>query len=329
VTLLVLLLLILLGWAVVGFLTAMPGPRHVGRIANLTEEERLCARRLRAHVETLAARPRDSAAAQACAIEYIEERLRACGLEPLRQHTRSQGAPPRSAGRALQGLPNIEVEIRGTMAGSPIVIVGAHYDTVDRSPGADDNASGVAVLLELAARLGGERLARTVRLVAFAEEERDLMGSRFYASNLRARGVGVAAMVSLEMLGYYDDAEGTQRYPIGALGALYPSRGDFVAVVSNIRSRALLRTFVGTFRRAVAMPCEGMAAPELLRDIGRSDNASFWLENYPAVMLTDTSNFRNPHYHRESDTPETLDYLRMARVANGVEAVVRRLASLE
>ncbi|MCX7847578.1 MAG: M20/M25/M40 family metallo-hydrolase [bacterium] len=227
----------------------------------------------------------------------------------------------------------IEATLLGHRRPEEIVVVGAHYDTIEGTPGADDNASGVAALLALGRLLASHQPARTIRFVAFPNEEPPFfqtreMGSRVYAALCRGRGDRIQAMLALEMLGYYSEKEGSQGFPplLGPfLRPWYPSRGNFVGFVSNLRSLWLLRRVVGTFRRAAEMPAEGAVLPTVLS--GLSDNWSFWQEGYPAVMVTDTAMFRNPHYHLASDLPETLDYERMARVVGGLEVVVRALAN--
>jgi Zn-dependent M28 family amino/carboxypeptidase len=211
---------------------------------------------------------------------------------------------------------NIEVNPREAAA----VVVGAHYDTVPGSPGADDNASGVAVLIELSKMLAG------IRFVAFANEEAPYflgpeMGSYVYA---RERGKGVRAMFSLEMLGYYRDAPGSQTYP-APLGFFYPDRADFIAFVGDLGAIRLVRKAIGAFRRHASFPSEGLAAPAMIPGVSWSDHWSFRKHGYPAVMVTDTAFYRYPHYHLPSDTPEKLDYERMARVTMGLAAMLKEL----
>ena len=172
--------------------------------------------------------------------------------------------------------------------------------------------------------------ARTVRFVAFVNEEPPYfwnaeMGSLVYARSCRARGDDVVAMLSLETLGYYRDAPGTQKYP-PIVSWFYPDRGDFVAFVGNLGSRSVVRDAIRTFRGAVAFPSEGAALPSFVAGVGWSDQWSFWQVGYPGVMVTDTAPFRNPHYHQPGDVPATLDYARMARVTEGLVAVVKKLA---
>ena len=226
---------------------------------------------------------------------------------------------------------NLEVEILGQTHPDEIVIVGAHYDSVASCPGANDNASGMAGLLALARAWAGRAPARTVRFVAFVNEEPPFfqtsqMGSLVYARQCRERGKRIAAMLSLETIGYYDPAEGSQKYPF-PIGLFYPSRGDFIAFVSNTGNARLVRRCVATFRRNTSFPSEGGALPGLLPGIGWSDHWSFWQAGYPAVMVTDTAPFRYPHYHTEEDKPDKLDYDRLARVMTGLVQVVEELAN--
>ncbi len=212
--------------------------------------------------------------------------------------------------------------------------MGAHYDTVLDSPGADDNASGVAALLAIARELASrpQPPARTVRLVAFANEEpphfqTPRMGSLVYARRARERGDRIVAMLSLESIGYYSDAPGSQRYPLFLLGWIYPSRGDFLAFVGDVGARALVRRAIASFRRHAALPSEGAAVPGFVPGVLWSDHWSFREAGYPAIMVTGTAPFRNPHYHEPSDRPETLDYDRLARATAGLARVIDALAA--
>jgi Zn-dependent M28 family amino/carboxypeptidase len=226
---------------------------------------------------------------------------------------------------------NLEVELTGTSLPAEIVLVGAHYDSVIGSPGANDNASGVAALLEIARHLVHRKLSRTVRLVAFVNEEPPFfrttkMGSRAYARRARQRKEQIVAMLALETIGYYSEAVGSQRYPF-PFSFFYPKTGNFIGFVGNISSRHLLRRAIAIFREQTNFPCEGLAAPGWMTGIGWSDHSSFWKEGYPAIMLTDTALFRYQQYHKPEDTPDKVDYARMARVVTGVIRTVSQLAS--
>lgn len=278
----------------------MPGRSYTGWLPPLAEQERQLASRLEAHVVRLAARERNTDLDTPAA--YIEAQL----------GSRAQSHDFQSGARRVR---NIEL-------GSGEIVVGAHYDTVPGSPGADDNASGVSVLLELARLLPD----RKIRFVAFANEEApyflgEEMGSYVYA---RERGKGVRAMFSLEMLGYYDDAPGSQSYP-APLGLFYPDRADFIAFVGDLGAFGLVRRSIGAFRRHAKFPSEGLAAPSMIPGVSWSDHWSFRKHGVPAIMVTDTAFYRYPHYHLPSDTPEKLDYERMARVTMGLAGMLKEL----
>lgn len=278
----------------------MPGKSYAGPLPPLSGEDRALSLRLRLHVAALAASERN--ADLETPARYIEHALKDFSTQEFR-----------SGGRKVR---NIET-------GSGDIVVGAHYDTVPGSPGADDNASGVAVLIELA------RLVPSgVRFVAFANEEAPYflgpeMGSFVYA---RERGAKVRAMFSLEMLGYYSDTPGSQAYP-APLGLFYPDRADFIAFVADLGARNLLRKAIGVFREKARFPSEGVAAPSFIPGIAWSDHWSFRKHGYPAIMITDTAFYRYPHYHRASDTPDKLDYERMARVTLGLAEMLNELAN--
>lgn len=212
------------------------------------------------------------------------------------------------------------------------VVVGAHYDAADDLPGADDNASGVAGLLELGRLLGQAPLHGDVELVAFTLEEPPFfrsphMGSVHHAAALREANVQVRAMISLEMIGYFDDEEDSQAFPLAPLAMLYPTKGNFVAVIGNLEGLSLVRTIKGAMRGATDLPVHSLSAPTLVQGVDWSDHRSYWDEGYPAVMITDTSFLRNRRYHTANDTPDTLDYARAAKVVTGVVQTVVALAN--
>lgn len=228
---------------------------------------------------------------------------------------------------------NLSINLPGARWPGQVVLVGAHYDTVRQSPGADDNASGVAALLELGRRLSGCRLGRTIRLVAFVNEEApfffwEKMGSAIYARAVKRRGEDIRAMFSLEMLGCYRDEPGSQQYP-PFLGVGRPNRGDFIAFVANLRSRRLLKRAVVAFKAVSDFPVEGTATFGWLPGVSWSDHLNFWREGYAALMVTDTAFFRYPHYHASQDTPEKLDYRRMATVVEGLAGMLIKLVDDE
>lgn len=228
---------------------------------------------------------------------------------------------------------NLIVEKLGTKKPDDIVLLGAHYDTVSTTPGADDNASAVAVMLEVSRLLKDHSGKRTARYVAFACEEApyfnlNSMGSQHHARQARQRHDKIVGMLCLEMVGYFRDEMGSQEVPPGIpsfLHRFFPRRGNFLAAVGNLPSWKLVWSFRRGFKRGTRMPLFSIALPEKIHEIRLSDNSSFWDQGYPALMLTDTSFLRNPNYHLETDTPETLDYRRMAEVTLGVAAAMKRL----
>lgn len=229
---------------------------------------------------------------------------------------------------------NLIVEVSGSKRSDEIVLLGAHYDTVYCTPGADDNASAVAVLLEVSRLLRDHKGKRTARYVAFACEEppyfhTEAMGSQQHARTSRNRADNIIGMLCLEMVGYYSLAEGSQAVPTGIpqwMHRFFPRRGNFLAAVGNTRSWKLCWEFRRGFRRGTRrMPLFSICLPEKIHEIRLSDNSSFWDQGYPALMLTDTSFLRNPNYHQATDTPETLDYPRMTEVTLGVAAAMRKL----
>jgi Zn-dependent M28 family amino/carboxypeptidase len=210
------------------------------------------------------------------------------------------------------------------------VVVGAHYDSAVECPAANDNATGVAALLELARTFAGRKPRTTLRFVAFANEEppffqTEEMGSMVYARSLAAHGEKVAAMVALETLGCYSDRPGSQKYP-PLVGLAYPDRGNFVAFVGNLASRGLARKCVAAFRARAEFPSEGACLPGWIPGIGWSDHWSFWQAGYQGIMVTDTAPFRYAHYHQPTDTPDKVDFDRLARVTAGLAGVVEELA---
>lgn len=226
---------------------------------------------------------------------------------------------------------NLVAEIRGSENPEEILVVGAHYDSVPGSPGANDNASAVAALLELSRLFISAPPRRTLRFVAFPNEEppffrTGLMGSRVYAGRCRRRGERIIGMVCLETIGYFTDQPRSQRYP-PPLGLFYPHQGNFIAVVGNLRSRHLVKRFAEGFREKSDFPLECAATFEALPGVSWSDHSSFWKFGYPALMLTDTAFYRYPYYHTGQDTPDKLHYPGLARVTYGSFFALQGLAN--
>jgi Zn-dependent M28 family amino/carboxypeptidase len=282
--------------------------------------------RLKRHVTRLASAigPRNIYHYEAlqAAAAYVEASLAEAGHTPARQ-------PYEACGKAFA---NIVAEVAGTDRRGEIVVVGAHYDSHKDSPGADDNASAVAALLELARRFAHHRPSRTLRFVAFANEEapftrRKAMGSRVYARECRRRGDNIVGMVCLESLGYYSEEVGSQW--LSFWGLFLPRRGDFLALVANRPSRALLARVAGALERRGGLPYRRVVLPSHVPGAWSSDHWSFWLEGYPALMVTDTVPLRNPHYHKREDTPDKVDFARLGRGVDDLEAAVSELVGNE
>jgi len=244
------------------------------------------------------------------------------------------GYSPKIEFFSSQAYQNVYAEITGIKHPEEIILIGAHYDTVWLSPGADDNASGVAVLLELANLLAGKTFDRTIRFIAFANEEQPYsegpnMGSLVHARRARGGDEDIIAMYSLEMVGYYSSEPKSQRYP-SQIAWLYPDKGNFIGFISNLSSVGLLFQSLRHFRCHSGFPVEGLSIPETwVPDIRRSDHASFWDLGYQAIMITDTSFYRNTRYHTLEDTPDTLDYLSMAKLTLGLSSMLSDLALMK
>jgi hypothetical protein len=307
-----------------GVILSMPGKSHQGALPAATPE--LCALRDREGADLqhfagdIGERNTMHPKALAAAAGWIEAELRGAGYAPERQRVEVDGVD----------CANIEAEHRGAGAPDEIVVIGAHYDSARGTPGANDDGTGVVALLALARSTAEQVTRRTVRFVAFVNEEPPYfatprMGSAIYAARSAERREKITAMLSLEMLGGYDEREHSQHYPF-PLGLFFPDRGDFIAFVGNVDSRALVRSAVGTFRATTAFPAEGAALPTGTTAADWSDHRSFWALGYPALMVTDTAIFRYAHYHRRSDTPDKVDLDRLARVTEGLRHVIAALA---
>ncbi len=291
---------------------------------NVDTRTRDLAARLERHVRTLAEtigernvfRP----AALAEAENYIAGQWRAMGYDVVRQTYDVRGVT----------CSNLEVTRPGNRSSGDIVLIGAHYDSVFGSPGANDNGSGVAVLLEMARRFAAIDADRTVRFVAFVNEEPpfsfgEAMGSMRYARAARDRGDKIPLMLALETIGCYSDQPGSQDYP-PLFRHFYPDTGNFIAFVSNFRSRRWLRRFAAAFRQHSDFPAEEVATFSWIPGVSWSDHQSFWRSGYRALMVTDTAFYRYPYYHSPNDKAHHLDYAAMAALTEGLEGAVVSLA---
>jgi hypothetical protein len=317
ITVAVVAIFALLWW----FGVRMPG-RNISHAAPLSSAEIELRGELIADVKTLAGQIGERNMARYpqlnAAADFIENSFSRAGLQPRRD----------SYDLYDRVCHNIEAEIRG--ARPEILLIGAHYDSVFGSPGANDNGSGVAAMLALARRFAGKPAQHTLRFVAFVNEEppnflTGQMGSFVYAGRCKARGERISAMISLETIGYFSDAPHSQTYPAPGLGVFYPSVGNFIGFVSNVPSRNLLRQAIAIFRKHARIPSEGAALPGFIPGVSWSDQWSFWQHGYPGIMITDTAPFRYPHYHAATDTPDKLDYDRFALVVSGMEKVIEEL----
>jgi Zn-dependent M28 family amino/carboxypeptidase len=285
------------------------------------------AERLRAHVEALASAPRPpNTRAHKEAAAYVRQHLGRAGftVDDMRF---SEGGYLciNLAARPIPDRPEL-----------PLVLIGAHYDSIPDSPGADDNASAVAALIELARLVrprldaGGPWHAR-LQLIAYDLEEYGMIGSYLHSRDLQRAGKPLRAMLSLEMLGYIDHRRGSQGLP-PHLKHLYPDAGNFIGAVGNDASLDLMRVVVEAMKGVPGLPVECLAVPgngEALPPVRLSDHSPFWDQGFPALMITDTSFFRNPHYHQPSDTPDTLDYPFLAKVTEGVSRAALELLTRE
>ncbi len=308
-------------------MTKMPGAGYKGPLPALTDSQAALADELKSDVEKLADRIgernvwhysnyMDSA-------DFIESTLTKAGCDVVRQGYEVME----------KTCFNVAGEIPGGKNPDEIVLIGAHYDSLRGTCGANDNGSGVAAALALARRLADKASDRTLRFVFFANEEPPFfrtedMGSWVYARGCRARGDNILAMLSLETMGCYSDEPKSQNYPF-PFSLFYPSTGDFIGFASNMGpSKQLLHEVITSFRQNCRFPSVAAAIPGGVPGVGWSDHWAFWQEGYRAIMITDTAPFRYEHYHTAGDTPDKIDYERLARVVSGLEAVILELASI-
>ncbi len=306
-------LVVVLAWLL--RMTQMPLRSFKGPLPPLSREQSDLAERLSADVKYLSVTIGEGSSPRTGSLEATSEYLRG----NLKQSGYS--AVEETYSVAGQEVNNVYASLIGSDPANGTIIVGAHYDSVAETVGANDNASGVAATLELARLLQGSKLRRTVRFVFFVNEEPPYfqtndMGGLVYARQLRHDNVPVSAMISLETIGFYSDVSGSQKYP-PVLSIFDPSRGDFIGFVGNQESRDLVRRSIRRFRESANFPSEGVAAPADWPGVGWSDHWSFWQEQYPAIMITDTAVFRYPFYHTPLDTYEKIDFQRMARRGGG------------
>ena len=337
-------IVVVLGFGCWALMIRMPGKSYQGILPPLTGAEETLRDQLRRHVRKLAGEIGERNLIQYTALreaaDYVhhsfEQGFEQAGYGNVERQT--YDVAPRSF-FGLSEVPeqplacaNLIAEIPGSEKPAEIVVVGAHYDSVEGSPGANDNATGVAAVLALARSFAGKKPGRTLRFLAFVNEEPPYfqtpsMGSLVYARRCQERQENVVAMLSLETIGYYSDEPGSQNYP-APLGFFHPSKGNFVAVVGDTSSRRLVRKVIRSFRGSTSFPSQGAATFGSLPGVGWSDHWSFWQAGYSGVMVTDTALYRYPYYHGALDTPDKIDYDRLARLVVGIERVIDELAAV-
>ena len=323
---LVLLAFLAVGYGALHYMTGVPGRSHRGPLPPLTEEETALAASLKLHVASIAAREHNIAHYDELekVARHIEATLASFGYAVGRQEFSVDG-------RLVRNI-DATIEPPAEKLDPEVIVVGAHYDSASGTPGANDNGSGAAAVIELARLLRDldHKSGKRIRFVLFVNEEppyfmTEAMGSLRYARALAERRERVMAMYSLETLGFYSSEPGSQHYP-APFGLIYPDRGDFIAFVGMLGSRPLLQETLRSFRAHTAFPSIGGVAPGFIPGIAWSDHWSFAEHGFQAVMVTDTALFRYPHYHLPSDTPDKVDSEQLARVVKGIERVIRDLA---
>ena len=318
------ILTVLVGLPVALFLwmTSVPGRSFDGASPPPAPARVAMASRLRDDVTAIASEPHNLShqAALLRAEAHIASELRKAGYDVRVQEV-------------LLPARNLEVVLEPTDPKAPTLIVGAHYDSFLEAPGANDNGSGTAALLELARAFKpyDRKLSRRLRLIFFVNEEppyfkSNAMGGKVAADRLAATGESIEGMISLETMGYFDDRPGSQRYPF-PLSIRYPDTGNFIAFVGDLSSRTFLRDAIQRFRDHAQVPSVGGTAPSFVQGIDWSDHWAFSQKGIPAFMVTDTAPFRYPHYHRGTDRPDKLDYDRLALVVEGLNAMIVEMAT--
>jgi Zn-dependent M28 family amino/carboxypeptidase len=306
------------------YMTQMPGASFRGGLPALNEDQQSLSEMLSRHVDALASEAGTRGAHQPAALtdacEYLKSQLRRAGYEVQNEQVDEHGL----------SLTSLQVTLVGQSRPQDVIVIAAHYDSVPGSPGADANASGCAVLLEIARAMIGKPTDRTVRFVLFpngagAYAENEKSGAAHFARDARKRGDKIVAMVSLDTLGTYRDGPGSQSMPF-PMSLVYPDTGNFVLFAGDLSSRDLVRACVAEFRKSARFPGEGLSEPGFLSCIAPSDDVGFRSQDVPAIVVTDTGKLRNDKVGGALDTADKLDYTRMARVTEGLVHVVQSLA---
>ena len=319
----------------------MPGESYTGSLPPLNKQQISMKGELKNHVyqlsEEIGERNLTNYEGLEKTVDYITGKLKTYGYDiNIQEYTVPAGKLRRhwkSCNYDRHKYKNIVAELKGTGKSDEIIVIGSHYDSVPIAgcKAANDNASGVAAVLELAKYFSNNPQSRTIRFVAFTNEEPPFfwtkyMGSYVYAKECKNRNEKICAMLTPETIGCYSDKKGSQRYPF-PLNLIYPSQGNFIAFVSNSKSTGLTRQCVETFRDKVKFPSIGACLPMIVPRIGSSDHWSFWMMGYPALMITDTAPYRYRHYHTTSDNLENMDFDKMTRVVDGLKHVITDIAN--
>jgi Peptidase family M28 len=316
--------MLIFGWSLMVW---MPGQSYRQALPPLTAKEIELKDRLKIDVETLAVQigRRNAGNYQnlVAAKDFFNRELVRAGYQVREQQYTVES----------KTFSNLEVEILGSSRADEILVIGGHYDSALTSPGANDNATGAAAVLALAREFVGTKPLRTLRFVAFTNQEppflqTENMGSLVYAQAAKQRGETIVGMFNLETLGYFTDRANTQNYP-PPLNLLYPDRGNFISFISNIDSRELLRNTIRSFRAQAQFPAEGVALPSAIGWVGSFDSWSFWQQGYQAVTITDTASIRDPHYDTDEDTVDKIDFERLSRVTYGISKLIRDFVGLK
>ncbi len=288
-------------------------------------DTQVSAARLEGHVRTLSEDfiPRDAShiGNTKRTADYIERQFHSLGAGTVSDQWYSIGQ---------RRYRNVSLLLGSNDPAIPRIIVGAHYDAYGHDPGADDNASGVAGMIELARLFAADPIETPIEFVGYPNEEPPYfathdMGSSRHAVAMKKEGRNCRYMIALEMIGYFDDRRGTQDYPLGLLHLYYPSRGNYITVVGNLQERSLIRRFKQGMRGTTPLPVHSISGPAAIPGLDFSDHRNYWREGYPAIMITDTAFYRNKHYHTPEDTADRLDFSRMAMVVVGVYEAIRKL----
>jgi Zn-dependent M28 family amino/carboxypeptidase len=302
----------------------MPGRSYTGALPPLQPAEIALQTALQKDVQKLAVEIglRNAGADQKldAAKRFLEQALTEAGYPVTPQEYQIDG----------KSYTNLAVQRLGTAKPNEVVLIGGHYDSAFTSPGANDNGTGAAATLELAKLFANKSTHRTIRFVEFTNEEppffqTENMGSLVYAKHIDPRREKIVAMLSLETMGYFSNGAGSQNYPF-PIGLLYPTQGNFIGLIGNLKSGDLVRRAIGSFRQHAQFPSEGVVLPSWIPGVGWSDQWAFWQQGYPGIMVTDTAPYRYPHYHTADDTIDKINFDHLARVVSGLAEVIADLA---